>query len=89
MNYNIVNNIIIMSFKRPPTPVPLHPLILERNEEYNAPIYPPLKQTEYVYINSSNGYLDKQITLLNKRVHDLEREIKLLKILLEKQNKQN
>jgi hypothetical protein len=78
-----------MSFKRPPTPVPLHPLILERNEEYkyNAPISPPLKQTEYIYINSSNGYLDKQITVLNERVHHLEREIKLLKILLEKQNK--
>ena len=83
-----------MSFKRPPTPVPkdaLHPLILERNEEYKyyAPVSPPLKQTEYVYINSSNGYLDKQITILNDRVHRLEREIKLLKILLEKQNKQN
>ena len=77
-----------MSFKRPPTPVPkdaLRPLMLEHNEEYNynAPISPPLKQTEYVYINSSNGYLDKQITILNDRVHHLEREIKLLKILLE------
>lgn len=82
-----------MSFKRPPTPIPLHPLIIERNDEYtnpnSNPISPPLKSTEYVYINSSNGYLDKQITVLNNRVHHLEREIKLLKILLEKQNKQN
>lgn len=86
-----------MSFKRPPTPIPLHPLIIERNDEYinpnpdsnSNPISPPLKSTEYVYINSSNGYLDKQITILNNRVHHLEREIKLLKILLEKQNKQN
>ena len=82
-----------MSFKRPPTPIPLHPLIIERNDEYtnpnSNPISPPLKSTEYVYINSSNGYLDKQITLLNNRVHHLEREIKLLKILLEKQDKQN
>ena len=78
-----------MSFKRPPTPVPLHPLILERNDERMNAVSPPLKNTEYIYINSSNGYLDKQITILNDRVHNLEREIKLLKILLEKQNKQN
>lgn len=80
-----------MSFKRPPTPVPLHPLRIERNDKHTnaSPVSPPLKSTEYVYINSSNGYLDKQITILNDRVHYLEREIKLLKILLEKQNKQN
>lgn len=80
-----------MSFKRPPTPVPrvdLHPLILEGNDEYQNPISPPLKRTEYVYINSSNGYLDKQVSVLNNRINNLEREIKLLKILLEKQNKQ-
>ena len=83
-----------MSFKRSPTPIhrrELHPLIIERNNERTNPnpISPPLKSTEYVYINSSNGYLDKQITILNDRVYNLEREIKLLKILLEKQNKQN
>ena len=80
-----------MTFNRPPIPIPLHSLRIERNNEYTNPnpISPPLKSTEYVYINSSNGYLDKQITILNDRVYHLEREIKLLKILLEKQNKQN
>lgn len=76
-----------MSLKRPPTPVPK--TTLQCINERRSPISPPLKNTEYVYINSSNGYLDKQITVLNDRVHHLEREIKLLKILLEKQNKQN
>ena len=82
-----------MSSKRssigPIPQIELHPLILERNDEYTAPNSPPLnKKTEYIYINSSNGYLDKQITTLNNRVHQLENEVKLLKILLEKQNKQ-
>ena len=76
-----------MSFKRPQTPFPRRELQIERDDEGRNAISPPLKNTEYVYINSSNGYLDKQITILNDRVHHLEREIKLLKILLDKQNK--
>ena len=59
---------------RPPTPSPKFRL-------------PSLKtpQQEYVYVNSSNGYLDREVTLLKERVHQLESEIRLMKIMIEKQ----
>ena len=70
--------------KRIPTPIPKYIVKEDQNTFSVAPT-----SLEHIYINSSNGYLDKQITILNDRVYNLEREIKLLKILLEKQNKQN
>ena len=62
---------------RPPTPIP--PPSLSLNDSNG--------KQEYVYINSSNGYLDREVTVLKSKVQILEAEIKLLKILFQKQNK--
>lgn len=60
---------------RPPTPIP------------SAMCNELTGKRDYVYINSSNGYLDREVTTLKSKVNTLEAEIKLLKILLQKQNK--
>ena len=50
----------------------------------------PYKQTKEqhntVYINSSNGYLDKQITKLVFEINNLKKEIKEIKTLLNNNN---
>lgn len=46
-------------------------------------------QTQTVYINSSNGYIDKEVSKLRIRVNQLEHELQTIKKLLEKQNKEN
>ncbi len=93
-NYNIYKNIIIMNRNRPLSPVyktfsRLHPCILEHPEDKIQKTEESEKEKEpdYVFINSSNGYLDKEVTSLKIRVHRLEKELKILKSLLKKEKK--
>ena len=44
------------------------------------------EQPNTVYINSSNGYLDKQITKLFFELNNLKKEIKEIKTLLNNNN---
>lgn len=42
----------------------------------------PEEQEKYVYINSSNGYLDKRTTRLSVEVSKLQREVSALKNII-------
>jgi len=81
-------------------PPPLPPKLKRRQTiaslppTHDPPPLPPKlkspKQTmepQFVYINSSNGYIDKEVSQLKIRVNQLEEELRRIKILLEKQNK--
>jgi len=82
-------------------PPPLPPKLKRRQTiaslppTHNPPPLPPKlkspKQTtepQFVYVNSSNGYIDKEVSQLKIRVNDLEEELRQIKSLLyEKQNK--
>lgn len=78
-----------MSFTRPPTPMPkyndcsspeLHSEILTKRREETKP------HIQYVYVNSSNGYLDREISILKNRIKYLENELEELKVII-KENK--
>lgn len=47
------------------------------------------EQPNTVYINSSNGYLDKQINKLFFEFNNLKKEIKEIKTLLNNNNNEN
>ena len=61
---------------RPPTPAPLV-------RGVTSPTFQTENGENFVYINSSNGYLDREVTRLKEQVNNLTKEVKLLHSILE------
>ena len=72
----------------PPLPPKQRPPPKQRLSRESLIESPSQPQPQSVYINSSNGYIDKEVSKLRIRVNQLEHELQTIKKLLEKQNKQ-
>lgn len=89
-----VPNVTYVTVTREPSPPPLPPKLRQQPKErllpkQRVPPIEPRERPQTVYINSSNGYIDKEVSNLKIRVNKLEQELEAIKKLLEKQNKQN